>query len=482
MKKFICMLSAILICSLCALVLCGCNQSAGKERNFYDIAVVYDDKTHTLECSMNVSYVNNSDAILDELCFHLYPNAYRKEAQFKAVDESVWEDAYLFGESYGKIDIKSVKRSNKDCVWSIEGMDDDVLVVELTKELEPTERVALTVEFTVYVPNVKHRLGWVGSTVNCGNWYPIACVKTQSGFDTSPYYSNGDPFWSDCSDYKVSITVPSTLTVASSGKSERTEKGVTATYESVISNARDFAFVIGEFETKKTKADGVEITYYYVKDTDADNTLKCAKDALAFFDEKFGRYPYQTYSVVETHFLYGGMEYPALAYVSDALNKSMTKEAVIHETAHQWWYAKVGNDQINHAWLDEGLAEYSTTLFYEFNQSYGVTYKQRLADATSAYIVYLDVTNYDGVMERNIGEFSSFDYTYVTYLKGALMFDTVRKTVGDKAFFNALKAYCREFEFKTATPQGMINAFEKSTQRQLKSIFDSFLYGQTRIY
>lgn len=480
MKKFLTLI--FLIVALLCVPIIGCNADAVQERSFYDIKVVYDESTHTLKCNMSVSYVNNSDAILDELCFHLYPNAYRKEAQFKAVEESVFEDAYINGESEGRIDIESVTRGGVDSEWSVEGMDDDILVVPLVKELEPTERVALNIDFTVYIPSLRHRLGWVGDTVNCGNWYPIACVKTQSGFDTSPYYCNGDPFRSDCSDYKVSITVPSAYSVATSGRSERRENGVNATYESSLQNARDFAFVIGKFDTLSTKFDKTEIIYYYKKDTDAENTLACARDALAFFTDKFGAYPYNTYSVVETHFVYGGMEYPALVYVSDSLNKSMTREAVIHETAHQWWYAKVGSDQINHAWMDEGLTEYSTTLFYEFNPSYSVTYKQRMADAMSAYIVYSDVTSYDGVMERSIAEFSAFDYTYITYLKGALMFDSVRKTVGDTAFFKALKAYANEYAYRSVTPQEMISVFEKATSRSLKSLFDSFLYGEAKIF
>ncbi len=481
MKKIFSFLLVIAVL-FAILPIVGCINEDVVGRNFYDIDVVYDEKTHSLDCSMSVSYVNNSDAILDELCFHLYPNAYREDAQFKAVEESVKDEAYTFGESYGRIDIESVKRSGKECEWSVEGMDDDILVVPLLKEVEPTERVLLDIDFTVYIPQVKHRLGWMGDTVNCGNWYPIACVKTQTGFDTSPYYFNGDPFWSDCSDYKVSITVPSTLSVAVSGKSERKENGVNTIYESTLQKARDFAFVIGKFDTLSAKVNNIDVIYYYSKDTDAENTLKCAVDALSFFSERFGSYPYSVFSVVETCFIYGGMEYPGLVYVSNVLNKSMSKESVIHETAHQWWYAKVGNDQINHAWMDEGLAEYSTTLFYEFNPSYGVTYKQRMADAMSAYIVYCDVTSYDGVMDRNIGEFSSFDYTYVTYLKGALMFDTIRKSIGDKAFFNALKNYSAKFAFDCATPQEMINVFEQSTNRQLKSLFDSFLYGEARIF
>ena len=481
MKKIFIFLTLIVF-SLSSFLFTGCNKEQAKERNCYTITADYDDVTHTLNAKMSVLYVNNSDAILDELCFHLYPNAYRKDAQFKAVDESVKDSAYTKGESYGGIEILVVERDEKQVEWDIEGEDDDILVVELVKELEPTQKVEIEVEFKLTLPQVKHRLGYMDTIANFGNWYPIACKKIENGFDTSPYYSNGDPFWSDCSDYNVSITVPSQYSVAMSGKSEKKENGIVTTYTSSIQNARDFAFVIGDFYTQKAKVGNTEVIYYYKHDTDAQSSLKCATDALEFFSQKFGAYPYPTYSVVETNFVYGGMEYPSLVYISNNLNKSMSKEAIIHETAHQWWYAIVGNDQVNHAWMDEGLAEYSTTLFYEFNPSYNVTYKQRMADAISAYVVYSDVTNYDGVMERNVGEFTSFDYTYITYLKGALMFDTIRKSVGDTAFFNALKDYRNEYEFSSASSIQMIKSFEKSTNRELKGLFDSFLYGKTGIY
>lgn len=481
MKK-ICIFFTIIVLSFSTIFFVCCNREQDIQRNCYTITADYDDVNHTLNAKMEVVYVNNSDAILDELCFHLYPNAYRKDAQFKAVDESVKDSAYTKGESYGGIQILSVEREERQVEWDIEGEDDDILVVEFINELEPTQKTTIDIEFVVSLPQVKHRLGYIGNVANFGNWYPIACKKIENGFDTSPYYSNGDPFWSDCSDYNVSITVPSQYIVATSGKSEKKENGIITTYTSFLQNARDFAFVVGDFSTQSAKVGNTEVIYYYKNDTDAQSSLKCAMDALEFFSQKFGAYPYPTYSVVETNFVYGGMEYPSLVYISNSLNKSMSKEAIIHETAHQWWYAIVGNDQVNHAWMDEGLAEYCTTLFYEFNPSYNVTYKQRMADAISAYVVYSDVSSYDGVMERNVGEFSSFDYTYITYLKGALMFDTIRKSVGDTAFFSALKSYRNAYEFSSATPSQMINSFEKSTNRQLKGLFESFLYGKTGVY
>lgn len=35
---------------------------------------------------------------------------------------------------------------------------------------------------------------------------------------------------------------------------------------------------------------------------------------------------------------------------------------VVHEIAHQWFYGIVGNDQINHGWIDEGLCRFARPL------------------------------------------------------------------------------------------------------------------------
>ena len=37
----------------------------------------------------------------------------------------------------------------------------------------------------------------------------------------------------------------------------------------------------------------------------------------------------------------------------------------MHETAHQWWFEQVANDQAQQPWLDESLATYSERIYYE---------------------------------------------------------------------------------------------------------------------
>ena len=138
--------------------------------------------------------------------------------------------------------------------------------------------------------------------------------------------------------------------------------------------------------------------------------LKAATDSLSKFEEMFCDYPYSSYTVVQTEFLQGGMEYPTLSFISDKLNESLYIDAVIHETAHQWWYGIVGNNEVDNAWLDEALAEYSTTLFYKLCPDYSVDFEKRISDAMTSYLLYIDLYKpgaaADTSMDRTLAEYS----------------------------------------------------------------------------
>ena len=84
----------------------------------------------------------------------------------------------------------------------------------------------------------------------------------------------------------------------------------------------------------------------------------------------------------------------------------------------------VGSNQIEHAWLDEGLSEYSTSLFYERNPSFGVSFDARMSDAAASYVLYLDMTlEKTHSMSRRLPDFlSATDYAFISYVKGELFF------------------------------------------------------------
>lgn len=485
MKKQI-KIVAILLSVICALPLfAACEKKPQKEeRSRYEITATYDEEHKTVTASMSLSYYNGTEAILDELCFHLYPAAFREGARFSPVPKDAVSSAYPAGLSYGGIEIGKTTLGGAEVATSIEGEDEDILVVKMSGEgLYPTERAELTVDFTLTLPEIRHRFGYQGSRVNLGNWYPIACAFEDGNFVTDPYYSTGDPFYSDCADYKVSVTVPDGLTVAASGRVTGADNADgTRTFSSEILAARDYAAVIGEFKMLGSKAGDTDVNYYYISDPEPEKALTAAVDAVKTFSDKFGEYPYESMSSVETQFLQGGMEYPGLAMISDALTGDIYREAIIHETAHQWWYAAVGNDEVRYPWLDEGLTEFSTSIFYRENPAYEVDYEKRIADALGAYVLYFDAfgnADSDTSMTRKVCEYdSAFEYTYMTYVKGELMFESLRSVIGDEKFFAGLKDYYSTYKFKTAKPDDLIGCMEKASGRDLKSFFDSWTEGK----
>ena len=484
-KLFVVLLSALIVFT----VLAACGSDGGKKQEVsrYKIDAVYDEENKTVSAEMSLSYYNGTDAILDEICFHLYPAAFRDGALFSPVPQDMISTAYPEGMSFGGIAVNSVSLNGEEKTVEIAGEDEDILVVKLPEEgLYPGQRAAVNVGFTLTLPNIRHRFGYIGSTVNLGNWYPIACVFEDGNFVTDPYYANGDPFYSDCSDYEVSISVPERLTVAATSAPKVTAADGMKTFTATAENVRDFAMVIGEFKMLGTAVDGVDVNYYYIDDKSPETSLTAAADSIRTFGELFGKYPYDTYSAVETNFLHGGMEYPGLSMISDLVAGELYTEVIVHETAHQWWYAAVGNNEVADAWMDEGLTEFSTSIFYEKNPSYNVDYTRRIADALSAYVLYYDSfkhINKDTSMTRKVCDYSDgFEYTYMTYVKGELMFESLRKTVGDENFFNGLKSYYSEYKFKNARPDDMIGCFEKASGRELKGFFDSWLEGKVGMY
>lgn len=486
--KRIAIVCALIIC-VSALVACGGGglDEISKELTNYNIEASYDDAEHKLTASMTVDYINGYDIELDRVEFHLYPAAYREGARFAPIEKSDEAKAYPSGKNYGGITVSKVTVGGNEREVTVSGSDEDILCVTLDDKLLPGGRVKIGVDFEVKLAGVRHRLGYNGKSVNLGNFYPIACVYENGAFRNDPYYSTGDPFYSETANYNVTFKYPSKYKMAHTGSGTFAADGDVATATVTALAVRDFAAVLGEFESRETTVGGTAVKYYYYADSQPDASLKAAADALTTFNDKFGKYPYSTYTVVQTAFLQGGMEYPNLSLISDAMNNSTYIDAIIHETAHQWWYGVVGNDETKNAWLDEGLTEYSTSLFYALNPDYGVEFDKRISDALSSLMLYTELYkpgyNADTSMDRSLAEYAdNMEYTYMTYVKGQLMFDNLRRIIGDDSFYAALKDYYTSNYLKTAQPDSLIACFEKSSGRELKPYFDSWTQGNVKLF
>ena len=458
---------------------CGKTKNAATK---YEINAEYSPDTQSVTGTVKVEFSNETDNELNALKFQLYANAYRKDATYKAVSAAYAGSAYYAGDSYGETAVTSV---NGCRAFQVGGADKNILTVDLEYPLYPKEKTVIDIGFVTKLANVTHRTGVTKRGVNLGNFYPILCGYKDGGFFENVYHSVGDPFYSEIADYKLTFTAPKEYVIASSC-TVRSEKSLESKkeYTMYATNVREIAlFAYQKYRVYTAEYKGVRLKYYALDEENAEENFKLMKDAFAFYSSTFGAYPYRECSVAEAGLCFDGVEYPALSVVKAGLSGEDMKGALAHEIAHQWWYAAVGSDQTQNAWQDEGLAEYSAILFFRKHAEYGVDGGQAVENAYAGYRAYVKTYlaafgESDTRMTRDLSEYiSEYEYCAISYDKGVILLDTLRKSVGDKKFFAALKGYYRENIYGIATPQHWNGAFEK-VGVDVSGLMESFLNGK----
>lgn len=442
-----------------------------------------------LKGELTLKYINTNENPINSLYFNLYPNAFKNEDNILnvAVPDRI-NEAYPNGFDTGYINIVSVKLKNKDAEFTLEEKE-QVLNVK-TGEIKKKESAEIKIIFEEKLPDSPMRYGYGENTFNFGNWYPVLCPFENGEPIITTYVSNGDPFYSECSDYFVTIKTSPKYRIATSGKilSKNTQNPMETKWIIEGKNIRDFAFVLSEdFNLKSTKVGDTIIYSYYLENDEAGETaLKYAENAIVCFNKMFGEYPYETFSVVACDFYIGGMEYPNLVYIDKNLYSNIYYEAleevVVHETAHQWWYGIVGNNELKEAWIDEGLTQFSVGLY--FDEIYGKErYKMFLQENESycktVFEIVKDVTGaVNKQIDRPSNEFEHWLlYDALTYDVSTLMFDNLRNSIGDEKLFNGLKGYYEANKFKNSNKEKLIFDLSRFTNTDINAYFEPWLNG-----
>lgn len=475
----------ILLSFLCFLGCIPALSSCKKEEEVhsrYEINAEYMPKSATLTGTVKVTFENRIESEISILKFQLNPNAYRKDALYSPISKSLQNTAYYDGESFGEMVISSVNGTKG---WEVMGEDENILYAYLERALFPGDKVVLDIGFMVKLAKVNHTTGVTEKSVNLGHFFPILCGIKAGGFQENVYYNVGDPFYSDCADYLVRIKMPKEYVVASSGEiiQERTLESKKE-YTMSLTNARNFAMTLSsQYRVAERNVGQKKLLYYHFGGGDEGKTLALMEEAFAYYEEKFGEYPYATYTLAETGLCFSGMEFPALSMISSTLEEKERVRVIAHEVAHQWWYAVVGSDSIENAWQDEGLAEYSALTFFERYEKYEVVREAEVAHALKQYRSYYDVYGSvlgrtDTNMTRHLKEYiSEYEYQCLSVDKAVVMLDTLRKSVGEEKFFAGLKRYYGNNRFRNATPEDMVAAFERCGL-DVVGFFESFLSGK----
>lgn len=183
--------------AMLATLLASCDKSKDEplfQAPIYDINMTYDSTTHTLSARQEILLFSPAATFDDELLFHLYPNAF-----------SPTNDA---------INILSVKINRQNADFEICGDDNSLLRIALDCA---DELVNVSMEYDVELSETAQRLGYAGECASLCHFYPVLAVYDE-GWRTEPYSEFGDPFFSECSDFYVTLTLDGDLAVAASGE------------------------------------------------------------------------------------------------------------------------------------------------------------------------------------------------------------------------------------------------------------------------
>jgi aminopeptidase N len=240
-----------------------------------------------------------------------------------------------------------------------------------------------------------------------------------------------------------------------------------------------------DYAVQTTTVGAVTInSYFFPYDQKAgEQVLQDTAAALELYSRLFMPYPHSSLSVVEADFL-DGMEYDGLFFLSrgffnlyDGTPQGYLTFIAAHETAHQWWYGIVGNDQALEPWLDEAICTYMEHIFYE---NVYAAYETSTGESIVDWWWYYRVNFYDptGWVDGSIYDFNLFrPYRDAVYLNGAKFLQNLRTVVGDEAFFAFLKDYASREAYHIATADDFFAILNDHTSKDLDGLLAKYFKG-----
>ncbi len=432
--------------------------SPSEARPVYQLAASFDYNHHRMTVEERVSFTNNTGETLKELALDVEAN--RREGVF----------------SLGQV-IQSGER-----VAGV-ALDGALLTIPLRNALAVGEKADLSLSYELAIPAIPPpsddyapvHFGYSDRQTNLVDWYPyIPAYHSGKGWVVHEAGWFGEHQVYSSADVTVDIELvnpPDGLTLAASALPEPTETG----YHYRLDGCRNFAISASTSYIVETITAG-EVTlmgYSFPWDGQTGKAaLANAAQAVSVYSRFYGPYPYKSLSVVEADFL-DGMEYDGLFFLGsafynlyDGTPQSYLIAISAHETAHQWWYGLVGNDQATEPWLDEGLATYSEKLFYDTVYPAAVDWWLQIR------IGYYQPT---GKINHSIYDYPGYGYyRNAVYFRGALFMIDLAARVGNQDFFAFLRDYTARSSYKIASQKDFFDTLATHSKADLSDLLADY--------
>ena len=485
-----------------------------QNRADYKLSVRLNDQTNEISGTEIITYTNNSPDKLGFIWMQLDQNLFKSDSRGTAIIPPTGSRNGARGQQFeGGYTIKSVKLISNEKGKSIESsaeflIEDTRMQIYLPSALSAGGgQLKLKIEYSFVSPDYgSDRMGILstknGKIFSVAQWYPRMCVYDDVlGWNALPYTGPSE-FYLEYGDYDISITVPSSHIVVSSGEltnpqdvytveqqnrwkaAAQSDKTVIIrsaseigdpksrpsgkqelTWNFKLKNARDAAwassaaFIIDAARMnlpsgKKSMA----ISAYPEESNGADawgRSTEYTKASNEFNSKKWLEFPYPAATNVAS--VAGGMEYPGIVFCGAGAKSAGLWGVTDHEFGHTWFPMIVGSNERLFAWMDEGFNTFINSLASkDFN---GGEYKPRAIDMHNlGKVITSDayepvMSSPDNMKERNIG--------ILAYYKPAIGLTLLREQVlGPDRFDRAFKTYIERWAYKHPTPDDFFRTIE----------------------
>ncbi len=204
-------------------------------------------------------------------------------------------------------------------------------------------------------------------------------------------------------------------------------------------------------------------------------SLRMVPAAVRWLERRLGRFPFDRIGVVvvpgpsametQTMITLGAEEYWA--------GLARVRAVMVHELAHQWYGDTVTPTDWRDLWMNEGMATY---LHYRWVAARADNPQRRWRQIVGQWQrddqFYRDAYGPPGRYKRQ--EFASSNVYYPV----ALMWDRLRRRLGNRQFNHIVRAWPQTHRNSNATRDEMIDWIEGRTGRELSRFFDSWLMSR----
>lgn len=496
----------------------------------YTIDVRLNDRRHALSANISIEYLNNSPDTLRELWFHLWPNGYRDctTALCKQKLESGSTALYFSEpEERGYIDSLDFTTNGRKLDWKYDARHKDICLITLAAPLPPGQRTTIATPFYVKIPDAKFsRLGHAGQAYAITQWYPKPAVYDRYGWHPMPYLDQGE-FYSEYGSFDVTITLPSNYVVAATGELQTLSEiealnsraqaeryasedspfpessTTTKTIRYLQDSIHDFAWFAdkrfqvskGEVILPKSGRKVTTWTMYSGKDQPVwKESIRYLNQAVLFYSEKVGEYPYAHCTAVAGPLSAGGgMEYPMVTIIGRMSNPFDVDVVIAHEVGHNWFYGILGSNEREHPWMDEGLnssLESRYVLHHYPVEKYG-NVNQLSNQLPAPKLLRLNRFNYeesnlftyqiaasihtDQPIELPSDQYSDLNYGIIVYTKTAVAMNYLRSYLGETLYDRCMHTYFDEWKFRHPYPADLKEVFSRVSGKNLDWFFEGML-------